>query len=81
MKVRQYNDQKKNNRTNDDLQNTNSKLYIEKSKDGAIRTPLKTTGERRCSGSGSSSYSTNDTHRITEDTKGVTISRKLNKDR
>jgi hypothetical protein len=33
MKVGQYNDQKINNRTHNDLQNTNSKLYIEKSKD------------------------------------------------
>jgi hypothetical protein len=50
---------KKDNRTNNHLQN-----ITQKTKDRAIRTSLKTMGEHRCSGRVCSSWSTCDTHRI-----------------
>ena len=58
---RQYRGQnKKDNRTNNHLQN-----ITQKTKDRARRTSLKTMGEHRCSGMVCSSCSTCDTHRIT----------------
>ena len=58
---RQYRGQdKKDNRTNNHLQN-----ITQKTKDRARRTSLKTMGEHRCSGRVCSSCSTCDTHRIT----------------
>ena len=50
---------KKEKRTNNDLQNTTQKTTGQ-----ATRTPLKSSGEFRCSGRVSSSCSTRDTRRV-----------------
>ena len=51
MKNRQHNDQKKKDKQR-------STKHTHKTKDRVTRTPLKTGGERRCSGRVSSSFST-----------------------
>ena len=54
MGKRQHNGQKKKNRR----KKNRSTKHTHKTKDRVTRTPLKTVGERRCSGRVTSSYST-----------------------
>jgi hypothetical protein len=77
-KDRQFNGQKKKEKK---IINGRDKNIIQKNKDRVIRTPLKTEGELRCSGTVNSSCSTSGTCRVNLVTNSVishaTISRDL----